>query len=246
MRRGMDAVNPEERLAGDGWFGALRAVLLPGRCQLCLGKLPPGHEICPACWRDLPWTGSQCRYCALPLASDGVCGRCQRHPPAYDAVRAPFLYRTPVDALLRAFKFQGRLVHVRVLARIMSDHVQASGSRLPDLLVPVPLHPSRLRERGFNQAVELARLIGRALAIPLDTQTCQRIRLTSAQSGLTATERRRNLRNAFYVRPTDLPRSLAIVDDVMTTGATVASMAQALRRQGVERIEVWVCARTPD
>jgi len=161
-------------------------------------------------------------------------------------VRAPFLYRTPVDALLRAFKFQGRLVHVRVLARIMSDHVQASGSRLPDLLVPVPLHPSRLRERGFNQAVELARLIGRALAIPLDTQTCQRIRLTSAQSGLTATERRRNLRNAFYVRPMDLPRSLAIVDDVMTTGATVASMAQALRRQGVERIEVWVCARTPD
>lgn len=128
----------------------------------------------------------------------------------------------------------------------MSDHVRASGTELPELLLPVPLHPRRLRERGFNQAAELAGVIGRELDIRADARACERVRPTVAQTGLTAAERRRNLRDVFRVRIPNPPPHIAIVDDVMTTGATAESLARSLRRQGVERIEIWVCARTPD
>ena len=245
MRRGGGAVNPGGYRMGDGGWAALRSLLLPARCLLCLEALPPGDEICPACRCDLPWLGAHCRRCALPLPIDGLCGRCQRRSPGYDAVRAPLLYRTPVDALLRGLKFRARLAHVRPLGRIICDHVRGSGTRLPELIIPVPLHARRLRERGFNQAVELAGSVGGELGIRVDALACERILPTMAQSGLTAAERRRNLRDAFRVRGFDPPSSVALIDDVMTTGATAESLALVLRQQGVERIEIWVCARTP-
>ncbi|MBI1195386.1 MAG: ComF family protein [Gammaproteobacteria bacterium] len=219
---------------------------MPARCLLCLEPVSDGSEICPGCLRDLPWIRTCCRRCALPLPIDGLCGRCQRETPSYDMVRAPLIYRMPVDALLRGLKFHGRLDHVRTLAGLMTDHVRESGADMPDLLVPVPLHSRRLRERGFNQAAELAGCIGRGLGVRTDIRFCERIRSTAPQSDLNAAERRRNLRGAFRVVRPNPPSYVAIVDDVMTTGATAESLSRTLRRHGVERIEIWVCARTPD
>ena len=246
MRFRLDAVNPEGTLSGDGVPGGLRTALLPARCLLCLGEALTGQDLCSACWRDLPWIGARCLRCALPLPSDGICGRCRQRQTAYDAVKSPFLYQMPIDALLKGLKFNGRLAHARVLGLIMARYIGHVGQDLPDLLVPVPLHPHRLRERGFNQAIELARSVGRALSVRMNTRACERIRHTEAQSRMTAAERHRNLRKAFRVRETSLPPHVAIVDDVMTTGATVQSLSEALRRAGVARIEIWVCARTPD
>ncbi len=243
MRLRLDAVNPEGRRSGDGW---LRPALLPARCLLCLAEASPGKDLCSACWCDLPWIGARCLRCALPLPFDDICGHRQQSQMAYDTVRSPFLYQTPVDALLKGLKFHKRLAIARFLGLVMTKHMRDTGEALPDLLVPVPLHRRRLSERGFNQSIELARTISRALSIRTDTQVCDRIRYTDAQSGMTAAERRRNLRSAFQIRASSLPHHIAIVDDVMTTGATVQSLAEVLRRAGAERIDVWVCARTPE
>lgn len=245
MRRGGNAVNPGGGWPGDRVRAVFRNALLPSRCLLCLETLTTGDALCSGCSRDLPWIGAHCRRCALPLPVDGLCGPCQRETPSYDSVSAPLIYGTPVDALLRGLKFHDRLDYARTLAGFVADQVRVSAVEMPTLLVPVPLHPRRLRERGFNQAAQLAAYIGRDLCIPMDARACERLRHTPPQSDLSAAARRRNLHEAFRVVRPNPPSHIAIVDDVMTTGATVDALSRVLRRQGVERIEVWVCARTP-
>lgn len=158
--------------------------------------------------------------------------------------RAAFLYGFPLDRLVPRFKFHNDLSAGRLLAELMAQAL--AGSPLPQALVPVPLHASRLRQRGYDQALELARALAKYMQVPLRADVLLRVRATAPQSELDAAARRRNLRRAFSVlQGTALPAHVALVDDVMTTGTTLRAAAQTLARAGVERVDAWVCARAP-
>lgn len=215
--------------------------LLSQECLLCGGGA--GRELlCPRCAGGLPYhRAAACPVCALPTLGGETCGACLKRPPAFSRTLAAFDYAFPVDALLHAFKYAGQLPVAEALARPLAE--LARNHPLPDALVPMPLHPSRLKERGFNQAMELARVLSRELGIPVLPDAVARQRDTTPQAGLPWKERRRNIRGAFLCRRDFAGKRLVLVDDVMTTGATVGELAQTLRKSGAE-VEVWVVART--
>lgn len=225
--------------------GRLLAVLLPPRCLLCGARGARGDDLCAGCLGDLAANQPACPSCALPLATPApACGECLRRPPPFSAAWAAFRYQHPLDLLESRFKFHHDLAAGRVLANAMAMRAREAAPAAPALLVPVPLHPRRLRERGYNQALELARPLAAALGIPLRRDVLARVRDTPAQTGLDAAARRRNLRGAF-VAIDGLPDHVALLDDVMTTGATLRECARVLRRAGVVRVDVWTLARAP-
>ncbi|HXH03808.1 MAG TPA: ComF family protein [Candidatus Competibacteraceae bacterium] len=231
----------------DHWLKKLQLALFPSHCLLCGAPGQDTRDLCAGCAAELPRNPIACPRCALPLPHPGLpCGRCQRRPPPFERTIAPLRYRHPVDALIRDFKFHGRLTLAPLLAELLAEAVTAAAVPRPEALLPVPLHPARLRERGFNQSLELTRHLGRRLALPLLLDGVQRVRPTLAQSsGLGLLARRRNLRGAFVVTKPLAVRHLAIIDDVYTSGSTVSELARTLRRAGVATLQVWVCARTP-
>ena len=241
-------VNQHAATAVDGWIARLGRILLPPRCLACGEAGADGRDLCAACQRALPWNAASCARCGLPMAEAvDACGRCLRTPPPLDRVHAAFDYRFPVDRLIPRFKFHHDLAAGRELALAMrtslAGRALASGS--PDAVVPVPLHAHRLRERGYNQALELARPLAAAFGLPLLADGLRRTRETAPQSGLSALARRRNPRGAFAAGPAALPAHVVLVDDVMTTGATLFACARALRQAGVQRVDAWVAARVP-
>lgn len=221
------------------------------RCLLCDGRAGPDLPLCAACDADLPWLTGQCAVCALPLPTHGlVCGRCQTRPPSYERIEAPWRYGFPTDALIHRFKHEARWPLGRLLALALARHLAHAfdeGLPRPDLLLPVPLSTNRLRRRGFNQAEMIARWLAKPVRVPLDDSQLRRVRETPAQQGLDAEARRRNLRDAFrLMRPAAVrDRHVAVVDDVVTTGATVETLARLLRRAGARRVDIYCLARTP-
>lgn len=245
------AVNQIELPDVDGRWRRLVGRLWPARCLACGEAGHHGHDLCAACLATLPWNHHACARCAIPLPvvptqpqAPQVCGDCLQRPPPLQATRAAFVYGAPLDRLLPRFKFHHDLAAGRLLAQLMA-HALADAER-PQALLPVPLHRARLRSRGYDQALELAKPLSRALQIPLLHDALVRTRATAQQSRLDAAQRRRNVRKAFMVdgRP-PLPAHVVLVDDVMTTGATLHAAARALRRAGVGRVDAWVCARVP-
>ena len=233
---------------------ALVGELLRGHCLLCGAATPWREDFCPACERSLPFTGAGCQRCAAPLTS-GVsgaqpCGECQKHPPAFDRTLAAFAYAPPVDRLIQGLKYHRQLHLARTLGRCLADALAAATPSLPppaervDVIVPVPLHTGRLRKRGYNQSLELARPLARHFGLPLDYRSLRRTRATPPQAALPVKQRKQNVRGAFAVKGDDLSGvRVALVDDVMTSGHTVNAAAGCLRRAGVKAIEVWVVAR---
>lgn len=229
----------------------LAAQCWPPRCLVCdeAGDGRSLRDLCPACEAALPWLETVCHQCALPLAAGepaSLCGQCLRQPLRHlAAVHASFRYAAPVSQLLPRLKFHQCLASARLLAQLMQQGLRTRPlPLLPHALVPVPLHRQRLRQRGYDQALELARPLARALGIPLRDNLLRRIRATSAQSRLGRSERRRNLRHAFCVREgASVPAHVTLFDDVMTTGATLEAAAQALHAAGACRVDAWVCAR---
>ena len=224
--------------------------LLSKQCLLCLGSTNNKHLLCSSCEKDLPENKSHCVICAVPLAatqtnhSSLVCGKCQKNPPFYTTSLVPHIYASPLKQLISNLKFQGNLTYTPLLAQGFVQSVSHRINNLPECIIPVPLHSQRLRERGFNQALELARIIAGQLNIPLDYSLCQRDKATPFQSGLSAKQRKKNLKNAFSVTKTHSYKHVAIFDDVVTTGTTVNELAKQLKQSGVETIEVWAIART--
>lgn len=153
-----------------------------------------------------------------------------------------FDYAPPVDYMIQRLKFHGELAWARALGGLMASELARRVTDPPDVVVPVPLHRRRLAERGYNQALELARPLARALAAPVDVSLCARIRPTREQSALGAGARRANLRGAFAVAGS-APSSIAIVDDVLTTGSTAGALAHVLRQAGAAHVSIWICAR---
>jgi len=170
------------------------------------------------------------------------CGRCQTEAPAYTACSALFRYAFPIDRLIQGFKYHSQLHHARVLGELLAAQLASRATR-PECILPVPLHASRLRERGYNQSLELARVLSRQLDVELDYRSLLRTRATAPQTGLPLDQRARNVRQAFALAPGFNARHVAIVDDVMTSGHTADAVAKCLRRAGVEEVEVWVVAR---
>ncbi|WP_043319180.1 MULTISPECIES: ComF family protein [unclassified Pseudomonas] len=219
-------------------------------CLFCGGPADTGLALCAGCDADLPWLGSHCNTCALPLPEHGLtCGECLRRPPPFEQVLAPWRYAFPLDGAITRFKHQADRPLGRLLGQLLGRHLRhafAEGLPVPDLLLPVPLAPRRQRQRGFNQAELLARRLAADLGLPW-RQPLRRVRDTPAQQGLDKAERKRNLRQAFALDDGAALRGLhlALVDDVLTTGATAAALAQLLRRAGAARVDVYCLARTP-
>jgi ComF family protein len=214
------------------------ALLLGNRCQLCAGRGATGIDLCQPCRRELPWATSGCRLCARPLGAAGVCGRCQQRPPPLTSLHVALDYRTEAASLVQAFKFRGDLAAGRLLADLLAA---SWPSHLPPALVPMPLHPRRLRERGFNQATEIARrLPGRILI-----DRVRRVRATPPQSRLDRRERQGNVRRAFARTGRPLPPAVTLVDDVVTTGASLFALADVLRAGGVHEVHAIAVCRAP-
>src|SRR6266851_9676699 len=218
---------------------------LPQRCELCAG-VSGTALVCGACMRDLPWLPRACPVCALP-SGGSVCGHCLSDPPAFDATIAAFLYAFPIDRLIHSLKYQGRLA----LAEWCADAILArrelanSGvSSRPDRLIALPLAVLRQRERGYNQALEIARVIGARTGVPLLSRGLSRVRATPPQAALPWTERAKNVRGAFACDLDLSGLTVALVDDVMTTGASLAEAAKILKVSGAVSVENWVVART--
>jgi len=210
--------------------------LYPSHCALCLA--PAAAGICAACAGGLVPNPQPCPTCAEPLPVTGLCVQCQREPSALDASWAPFAYAWPLSQLLLSYKSGGRSSLGRPLARLLVEHLPERALQTVDRVLPVPLHPGRLAERGFNQAEHLARPLCRRHGLRLDTQSARRRIDTPSQQGLHRRARQRNLREAFAVDADLSGLRVLLVDDVMTTGTTLKMLARQVRRAGA----VWVGA----
>lgn len=224
--------------------GMLEAVL-PSHCLLCGARGQGALSLCAACAADMPRNAACCARCALPLDTPApLCGRCIKHSPPWDAAWVPFRYEWPLAPLEARFKFGGDLAAGHTLSRLWL--AATTPAALPQALVPVPLHASRLRQRGYNQALELAKPLAQHFHIPLLRDALQRTRATGAQTDLDAVQRRRNVRGAFVARFAGaVPEHVAVLDDVFTTGATLGECVRVLKRAGVARMDVWALARAP-
>lgn len=216
------------------------------RCALCGRRGQADLDLCAGCEQDLPLNDHGCEQCAEPLPRElhrpSLCGVCLLHPPAFDACIAPFRYAFPVDRMIQGLKYRRELYYARILGQLLSQHVSNREMR-PELVIPVPLATARYRERGFNQARELARPLCKTLGLRLCCDLLERRRETREQAGLDRKDRLQNTRDAFELIAPLPARHVAIVDDVVTTGSTVNEVAKLLRAAGAEWIEVWAVAR---
>ncbi|MDP1901656.1 MAG: ComF family protein [Rubrivivax sp.] len=235
----------------------LRPSRLPSQCEICrqwvdadMHQIQPG-ALCADCISRFAAPRPRCQRCGLRMGVESpACGDCLRDAPPFEHTVCAVDYGFPWDGLVAAFKFHGRVELAFALAALMARAVHAAGRPAPHWVLPVPLSPRRLAERGYNQAWELARTLAATLGLRADAGLLLRHGDTAHQADLGRAERQRNLRSAFMVEPrrrTELQGArVALVDDVMTTGATVREAAALLRRAGAAAVDVWVLARTPE
>jgi len=235
---------PGKQSSAWGMLASLCQRALPQSCAFCTA--PCGNRlVCAACQSGLPRIAGACPVCALPAPGGAICGACVVRPPPFTAAFAAFAYEYPLDRLLHAFKYGGHLAHADYFAEALSAAVslRPPEMRWPDALVALPLAPSRQRARGFDQAAEIARRVARRTGVPMTTGL-RRTRDTPAQAALPWKDRAKNVRGAFAADPSLAGMRVAIVDDVMTTGATLGSAADAVLRSGAVAVEAWAVART--
>lgn len=213
-------------------------------CLACLDRVKTGKDFCPGCERSLPYLSNACLRCAAPLTGPGenICGQCQGEPPPFSRTLALFHYAEPVSRLIQDLKYHGQLHLARMFGELLAERLSTLAA-LPQRILPVPLHPGRLRERGYNQALELARPIARRLGLALDYRSLGRVRATAPQTELALAERARNVRKAFAARGAFGGERVALIDDVMTSGHTAAAAARCLLQAGAAEVELWVVAR---
>ena len=227
------------------WLNNIQYALLPGACVLCGALSSRSLDLCPDCETDLPWLENCCQWCGLAfkekLKTASVCGACLKQRPHFQSCQGLFHYEEPIKHLISHFKYHNKLLYGYVMSKLMAKkfaaHYKISG--FPQVIIPVPLHNSRLRNRGYNQALELARVVAGQCAIPLDYRHL-------LQMGLSGKVRRNNLTAAFKIKPADYFNkisSVAIIDDVVTTATTANEIAGTLASTGVRNIDIWCIAR---
>lgn len=225
------------------WIKNIHKLAYPPRCALCDAPGSSGLDLCADCHADMPWLTHACLYCAQPLADDAprLCPECLREPAIFDSAASALHYTTPGNWLITRLKFNRHLSHARILGTLLAEHV--ARGRQPNVLLPVPLHPSRQRERGFNQAGEIATTVGRKLGIKVAPKLARRTRATNRQADLDKDERKANIRGAFTASSRVNGLDIAIIDDVATTGHTAGELALTLKRAGAGRVRLWTAAR---
>lgn len=215
----------------------------PASCVLC-GDNSLQAAFCPACARALPWLpAAHCPRCAIPTLNGGLCGQCLKAPPAFDQTHATFLYTDALAQLIPAAKFGARWPLLTALTQLMLPPLKSADR--PDMLIPLPLHPQRLQERGYNQAQEIAAPLASALQLRLELHLLQRIKDTEHQARLSEKARHHNMRRAFAATEDLTGLHIALIDDVMTTGSSLDAAARALKKAGAARVDCWILARTP-
>jgi len=245
----MDRLNIRNKTSE--WTEAILNGLLPRHCVMC-GHSSGAQNLCQPCAAELPRTGHCCCQCGLPLShpADRICSHCLRHAPPWTSAIAALVYCFPVDQLVCRFKFGRNLACGQILARELIITAREKCEEMPACILPVPLHRSRHFFRAFNQADLLARHTGKALGIPVYGSVLRRSRRTRAHSGLDAARRMRNIKGAFTCRIPAGKRGafehVALLDDVLTTGATLSECTRTLKQAGAGRVSVWVAARAPE
>ncbi len=229
----------------------LSFALIPPTCLLCQApsQCRPPRDLCAGCERDLPRIDWPCPLCGLPLNESEhslICGACLKAPPAWDSCLSATAYARPLSRLIPQWKQRGYSPTGQVLGQLLAQRIRERyiPHDRPALIIPVPQHWRRTLVRGFNPAEVIARQLGEALGITVDTRRLKRTQATPQQQGLSARQRRRNLKGAFTVNGT-LPAHVALVDDVVTTGSTATEICPLLKKHGAERVDVWCLARTP-
>ncbi|WP_422413387.1 MULTISPECIES: ComF family protein [unclassified Endozoicomonas] len=223
-------------------------------CLLCRADTPMNQPVCGLCMKSLPVAEQHCQSCGIPVPLNALelCARCLQKKPVFDTCYSAFNYEFPVDHLLKQIKYHQQLIYLPPVADQLTRNLihHYDGREWPQAILPVPLHNKRLRTRGFDQALLLARQLVKNLQpyqkIKLEAHLIKRQKHTIPQQGLKASKRRSNIRNAFSMTDKSNYQYLAIVDDVVTTGETVTEIARLLKKQGVERVDIWCLARTPD
>lgn len=199
--------------------------------------------LCVDCERKLPWNDCACPNCALPQAQPVPCAQCHATPPMFDRAWAALRYAAPVQRGIHGLKYRAEFLHAHVLGRLMARQLLRRAAPMPQLIIPVPLHTTRLIVRGYNQALELARVMAAETGIRCAPDAARRIRRTQNQIGKTAAQRRGNVQQSFRVTRPLQGLHVALLDDVMTTGATLGELARVCREAGAVRIEAWAAAR---
>lgn len=214
----------------------------PSICALCNQYQHHSLTVCPSCFEYFTPLGFACQYCAQPLPEDCFlcCGSCIRQKPHFDCVRTSFRFEEPLRTLLHEFKYHSGLYLSRFLTQLMLS--AQSKPFETECLLPVPMHPQRLRQRGYNQAAVLATRLARMLRYPVDLSSCTKIINTASQADLSRKNRKKNLRNSFIVHALPYKR-ITIVDDLLTTGSTANELARVLKKQGAEYVDIWCVAR---
>lgn len=226
------------------------AWILPRVCAVC-GFVSDNCDIdlCSCCKIHLPWREASCYHCGLPLLQaneTATCNKCQDSLPLYNRVCVLFNYEQPIRKLIGTLKFGKQLYPARVFGNLLANAVQDKwyiAQDLPEVLIPVPLHSKRFKERGYNQAEEICKSLHKSLNIPLNNNVCIRVKHTAAQSKLKRSQRIRNLTAAFAVNNSVGYKHVAVIDDVVTTGSTIRAMCMVLLASGVECIDVWCVSR---
>lgn len=223
---------------------------IPRHCLFCLEKTHSNFDLCHHCIDLLSLNGNCCQRCATPMenvTAQGsiLCGNCLSHRYYYDQVYSPYYYSEDIRYLITKLKYQKKIHYADVLAKLfIQQAAHIKEFHLPEIIMPMPMHNRRLRERGFNQALELSRFFSSWYKLPLDFTSLIRSRYTSIQAGLIAKERQKNVQRSFSVKEGTLPyEHIALIDDVMTTGSTVNEAAKTLKKSGIKQVDVWTIAR---
>jgi ComF family protein len=227
-------------------FNKLANAVFQQNCLLCASSQANRIGLCETCLIDLPWhPKTSCPQCGL-ASNGGICGSCISSPPDFDATSAVFLYRFPIDAMMQRYKYGNMLSLYETFGQLLKEKAQLGSlnNSHVDLIIPMPMHPTRLKERGFNQALEIAKVLTKNHAEKLDYKNVIRQKLTPPQASLPLKARVKNIKGAFSVNGTLSGKRIAIIDDVMTTGASLNELAKTLKKVGAVHVECWVIART--
>jgi len=230
----------------NNWLNIIQTYLLPPTCILCGNAGFNSQDICLGCFNDLNRNIHCCYRCAeifeTANATPQLCGHCISESPAFAETHAPFIHQGIIRHLIASLKFNRQYKNARLLGTLMADYLEQT-TEMPEIIIPVPLHRLRYQQRGFNQSIEISKTLSKQLNIPMDTNCCVRHRNTPHQIDLPAKQRHKNIKNAFKINTSISASHVAIFDDVMTTGSTVNELAKLLKKAGVNRVDIWVCAR---
>jgi len=216
------------------------------RCALCHALNAKTWSLCGACLNDLPCIEKSCHICGMPLDVSDTCGSCMVLPAVLNKTICAYRYAYPLDLLIKRYKYKQKLDLILPLVTVLSEKILANPEPLPEVIVPVPLHFKRLFKRGFNQSLEISKALSRIINVPVDNNLIVRVRNTTPQFKLSSKQRKKNLRGAFRLMPGRIYQSVAIVDDIITSGATGDVIAQLFRRAGIRQIQLWALARADE